>query len=98
MNSGWHACAGVLAALVAGITEEVGFRGYMQVPLGKRYGPAIAITIVSIVFVLAHLNQAWAGGILIILFIISVLWGVLARVSGSLIPGSGGMDAPQELG
>ncbi len=79
----------LMAALVAGITEEVGFRGYMQVPLEGRYGPAIGITIVSIVFVVAHLNQAWAGGggILIMLFGISAVWGVLARVSGSLIPG-----------
>ncbi|HEC62711.1 MAG TPA: CPBP family intramembrane metalloprotease [bacterium] len=77
----------LMAALTAGITEEVGFRGYMQVPLEGRYSPVIGITIVSIVFVAAHLNQAWAGGILIILFVISVLWGVLAHVSGSLIPG-----------
>jgi len=74
------------AALVAGITEEVGFRGYMQVPIEGRYRPAVSITIVSMVFVVAHLNQAWAGGILIILFAISALWGVLALVSGSLIP------------
>jgi membrane protease YdiL (CAAX protease family) len=77
----------VLAAVVAGITEEIGFRGYMQVPLEERYGPVAAITIVSIVFTIAHFNQAWAGGILILLFAISVVWGVLARVSGSLIPG-----------
>ena len=77
----------VLAAVVAGITEEIGFRGYMQVPLEERYGPVVAITIVSIIFTIAHFNQAWAGGIIIILFAISVVWGVLARVSGSLIPG-----------
>ncbi|MBT8088898.1 MAG: CPBP family intramembrane metalloprotease [Gammaproteobacteria bacterium] len=77
----------VLAAMVAGITEEIGFRGYMQVPLEERYGPVVAITIVSVVFTVAHFTQAWAGGIIIILFAISVVWGVLARVSGSLIPG-----------
>lgn len=77
----------VLAAFVAAITEEVGFRGYMQVPLEMRYGPATAIGIVSIVFMVAHLNQAWAGGIVIILIAISIIWGVLARVSDSLIPG-----------
>ncbi len=79
----------LMAALVAGITEEVGFRGYMQVPLEGRYGPAVGITIVSIMFVVLHLNQAWAGGggILVMLFGISAVWGVLARVSGSLIPG-----------
>ncbi len=77
-----------MAAAVAGITEEVGFRGYMQVPLEGRYGPAVGITIASIVFVVFHLNQAWAGGggILIILFAGGAMWGVIARVSGSLIP------------
>lgn len=77
----------VLAAFVAGITEEIGFRGYMQVPLEQRYGPTVAIGIVSVVFMVAHLNQAWAGGIVILLVIVSILWGVLARASGSLIPG-----------
>ncbi len=77
----------VMAALVAGITEEVGFRGYMQVPLEKRYGSVVGITIVSIVFVVFHLNQAWATPVLFHLFAISVLWGILAYTSGSLIPG-----------
>jgi membrane protease YdiL (CAAX protease family) len=77
----------VTAALVAGITEEVGFRGYMQVPLEKRYGSVVGITIVSIVFVVFHLNQAWASPVLFHLFAISVLWGILAYTSGSLIPG-----------
>jgi membrane protease YdiL (CAAX protease family) len=77
----------VMGALVAGITEEIGFRGYMQVPLEERYGPAAAIVIVSIVFVVFHLNQAWASPVLFHLFAISLLWGILARVSGSLVPG-----------
>ncbi len=77
----------LMAALVAGITEEVGFRGYMQVPLEKRYGPAVGIAVVSIAFAVAHLNQAFAGGaILIMLFALGAVWGVLALVSGSLIP------------
>lgn len=78
----------LMAAAVAGITEEVGFRGYMQVPLEGRYGRAVGITITSIVFVLFHLNQAWAlgGGILIILFAAGAMWGVIALISGSLIP------------
>jgi membrane protease YdiL (CAAX protease family) len=84
----WLAWAIILmASLVAGITEEVGFRGYMQVPLEKRYGPAIGITIVSIVFAALHLNQAWAPPVLFHLFAMSVLWGILAYTSGSLIPG-----------
>ena len=79
--------AGVMAALVAGICEEIGFRGYMQVPLEKRYGPGVGITIVSIMFIVVHLHQAWALPILYLgLFAASVLLGILAYTSRSLIP------------
>jgi membrane protease YdiL (CAAX protease family) len=74
------------ASLVAGITEEVGFRGYMQVPLERRYNALTGITVVSLAFVAIHLNQPWAPPVLIPLFAISVIWGVLAYTSGSLIP------------
>lgn len=87
----------IMASLVAGICEEIGFRGYMQVPLEKRYGPTISIVIVSIVFVIFHLNQAWAPPILFHIFAISVMLGILAYTSGSLIPGIIGhavMDIP----
>ena len=78
----------VMAALVAGICEETGFRGYMQVPLEKRYGPGVGITIVSIAFVVVHLHQAWALPVLYApIFAASVLLGILAYASGSLIPG-----------
>jgi membrane protease YdiL (CAAX protease family) len=77
----------VMISVVAGICEEIGFRGYMQVPLEKRYGPIVGIAIVSIVFVLVHLHQAWSGPILAQIFIISALFGTLAYASRSLIPG-----------
>ena len=76
----------VMASLVAGICEEIGFRGYMQVPLERRYGPVVGTTIVSIAFVVFHLNQAWAPPVLVHLFAFSALWGILAYASGSLIP------------
>lgn len=76
----------IMASLVAGICEETGFRGYMQVPLEKRYGPGVGITMVSIMFLIIHLNQAWAPPVLFHLFVMSVLLGILAYVSGSLIP------------
>jgi membrane protease YdiL (CAAX protease family) len=94
----WLAWLGVImASLVAGICEEVGFRGYMQVPLEKRYGPVVGITIVSLVFLVSHLNQAWAPPVLFHLFAMSAMLGVLAHASGSLIPGIIGhavMDIP----
>ena len=77
----------VSIALVAGICEEVGFRGYMQLPLEKKYGPVVAIAIVSLLFLLVHLHQAWSGPILMHIFVLSALFGVIAYVTNSLIPG-----------
>lgn len=76
----------VMSSLVAGICEETGFRGYMQVPLEKRYGSKVGIAIVSIMFTVFHLQQAWALPILFHLFAIGALLGILAYVSGSLVP------------
>jgi membrane protease YdiL (CAAX protease family) len=77
----------IMASLVAGICEETGYRGYMQVPLETRYGPVIAIILVSIVFVIIHLEQIWSAPLLFHLFMLSVLLSFLAYSSGSLIPG-----------
>ncbi len=76
----------ILMASVAGITEEVGFRGYMQVPLEKHYGPVVGIFLVALMFMVFHLNQAWAPFVLFHLFIFGAMWGILAYASGSLIP------------
>jgi len=76
-----------MGSLVAGICEEAGFRGYMQVPLEKKFGPAVAITIVSVIFSLAHLDRSWALTVMPIIFFASVLLGVLAYQAQSLIPG-----------
>lgn len=76
----------VMSALVAGICEEIGFRGYMQVPLEKRYGPGVAIAITSLMFLLLHLNQAWAPPLLLHIFALGALFGILAYAAGSLIP------------
>ncbi len=76
-----------IAALSAGLTEEVGFRGYGLVPLQKRYGPVLANIIISVLFVVFHLNQAWALPVLLHIFVVSLLFGAFAYASGSLLPG-----------
>jgi membrane protease YdiL (CAAX protease family) len=76
-----------MASLVAGICEEVGYRGYMQKPLEERYGPVVGISITSFIFVIVHLHQAWASGMLIHIFVISFMLGYLAYSSKSLLPG-----------
>lgn len=77
----------IMASLVAGICEETGFRGYMQVPLEKKYGAKVAISVVSVVFVLVHLHQAWAWPILFQILAAGLFMGILAFRTGSLIPG-----------
>jgi membrane protease YdiL (CAAX protease family) len=77
----------IMSSIVAGICEETGFRGYMQAPLEKKYGPSRAIIITSVIFVLIHLSHSWASPILPHIFFASVLLGILAYKTGSLIPG-----------
>ncbi|MDX2360858.1 MAG: type II CAAX endopeptidase family protein [Crocinitomicaceae bacterium] len=77
----------LMASLVAGLCEEVGYRGYLQTPLEQKYGHLAAISITSLVFVVIHLHQAWAGGILVQIFAISFMLGYLAYASNSLILG-----------
>jgi membrane protease YdiL (CAAX protease family) len=76
----------LMSALVAGISEEAGFRGYMQGPLEHRYGPAMAIAITSVAFGLTHMTH---GAFLpAILFDVGwgALYGFLTYRSGSIVP------------
>lgn len=84
----WEAWLFILvSAMAAGIFEEMGFRGYAQVPLEERYGPVAGITLVSILFLLSHLTQGWIAPLIFHVFAGSVLYGILAFSSGSLVPG-----------
>ena len=77
----------IIASLSAGLTEETGFRGYGLVPLQERYGPVLANIIISVLFVVFHLNQAWAPPLLLHLFVASLMFGLIAYATGSLLPG-----------
>jgi len=44
----------VMGSVVAGVTEEVAFRGYMQTPLERRFGLTAAIFIPGIAFGILH--------------------------------------------
>jgi hypothetical protein len=76
----------LMSAAVAGISEEAGFRGYMQGSLERRYGPAMGIAITSFVFGLAHLSHG--AFVPAILFDIGwgALYGALTYLSGSILP------------
>jgi membrane protease YdiL (CAAX protease family) len=75
----------VMSAFAASIPEEVGFRGYMQVPLERRYGSVFAILFVAFVFTLAHLNHG-VSVLLLFDFAFGVVFGLLAWLSQSLLP------------
>jgi membrane protease YdiL (CAAX protease family) len=78
----------LMGPIVAGVVEEMAFRGYMQSHL-ERIGPTFAILVTSAAFALLHATQGvtyfltFAPGI----FIASVVYGYLALRSGSIIPG-----------
>jgi membrane protease YdiL (CAAX protease family) len=77
-----------VVSAMAGIVEEAAFRGYMQGPIERRHGAAAAIGIVSLVFGLAHLN-GWpvTGARLFLILLASIIYGILAHLTESILPG-----------
>jgi ABC-2 type transport system permease protein/sodium transport system permease protein len=77
-----------MAPMVAGVVEEMAFRGYMQSHL-ERIGPTFAILVTSAAFTLLHANHGLAYLLAVApgLFLASVVYGYLALKSGSIIPG-----------
>ena len=78
----------VMGPLVSGVTEEAGFRGYMQRGL-ERFGSGTAIVVSAVVFALVHgvhgLDTLLFLGFGI--FIAGIVYGLLAYHSGSILPG-----------
>src|ERR1700749_2998727 len=76
----------VVSAASAGICEETGFRGYMQVPIEKRHGAFVAILISSFFFMVIHLTKSWSLiGVVPIVFGAGILLVLLAWASRSLV-------------
>jgi len=78
----------IMGAVISGVVEEAAFRGYLQTGL-ERHDPDNAIWITSLVFVAAHVTQG-VGALLVMgpgLFIASMLYGTLARGTGTILPG-----------
>lgn len=77
-----------MGAIVSGVIEEAAFRGYLQSRL-ERYGAGTAILVTSVVFALFHGVHGWQTLLFMGpgLFIASVLYGMLAYHTGSIVPG-----------
>ena len=78
----------IMGGVTAGVVEEMAFRGYMQTGI-ERHDRQNAIWITSLVFVASHATQG-IGAILFMgpgMFIASMLYGSLARRTGTILPG-----------
>jgi membrane protease YdiL (CAAX protease family) len=80
-----------MLSLVAAVTEEAGFRGFMQGPLERSHGPFVAILIGGVIFWIGHILQ-FAGAYRLFLLSIwyflaaSALMGAIAWLTNSILP------------
>jgi membrane protease YdiL (CAAX protease family) len=82
----------LMVAIVAGVYEEAGFRGYMQGPIERRHGPWVAYLVVGITFWLAHITGYvghWGLFLASIWYFLvaATLLGALAYLTDSILPG-----------
>jgi membrane protease YdiL (CAAX protease family) len=78
----------IMSALVAGIVEEISFRGFMQGPIERRHGPVIAILITGIVFGLAHYtHEEMTLALMPFYMLVAINYGVMAWLTNSVVPG-----------
>jgi membrane protease YdiL (CAAX protease family) len=74
----------LMAAPVAGIVEEASFRGYMQGPIERRYGPLVAILITGTMFAVAHLDFTpilWPYYVAV-----AAIYGMVTYLTKSILP------------
>jgi membrane protease YdiL (CAAX protease family) len=79
-------------AATAGVVEEIAFRGYLQHPFERRFGPRIAVALSAAFFALAHYRFNAPDPIPWLIFIpcylyVGVAFGALTVVTGSVVPG-----------
>jgi membrane protease YdiL (CAAX protease family) len=74
----------LMSAPVAGVIEEAAFRGYMQGPIERRYGPAVAILITGTMFAVARLDFTlvlWPYYVAV-----AAIYGMVAYLTNSIWP------------
>ena len=78
----------VMSSIVAGVTEEAAFRGYMQGPIERRYGVALAILVTGTAFGLLHFPNHQNDVFLMLPYYIAVsaVYGGLTWAANSILP------------
>ena len=78
----------VMASVVAGVVEEVSFRGYMQRPIEQRHGPAVAILVTGLLFGFVHFTHPEVTLVLLPYYAaIAAVYGTIAHLTDSILPG-----------
>jgi len=76
----------ILVAVTVGFCEEIVYRGYLQTQLSAfTRSPLLGVVLQALLFGLAHLEQG--AGAALRVGVYGLLFGVLARYRGSLLPG-----------
>jgi membrane protease YdiL (CAAX protease family) len=77
----------LMSAVVAGVTEESGFRGYMQRPIEQKYGPVVAIIVTASIFGFMHFVHREVTFVLMPWYMgIALVYGMIAYLTGSILP------------
>jgi membrane protease YdiL (CAAX protease family) len=77
----------IMSAVVAGVTEESGLRGYMQRPLEQHYGPVVAILLTGVVFGFLHFTHREVTIVLLPWYMgVALVYGALAYLTNSILP------------
>ena len=77
----------VMSAVVAGVVEETSFRGYLQRPIERRFGPVVAILISGSVFGFVHFTHPEVGLVLLPYYVaVAAVYGALAYLTDSIFP------------
>lgn len=78
----------VMSSVVAGVTEEAGFRGYMQGPIERRYGLLPAIAVNGVMFGLLHFpNHPGAVASMLPYYVaVAGVYGGLTWAADSILP------------
>jgi membrane protease YdiL (CAAX protease family) len=78
----------LMSSLVAAVTEEAGFRGYMQGPIERRYGVVAGIVVNGIMFGLLHFpNHPEAVGEMLPYYLaVAGVYGGLVWATDSILP------------
>jgi membrane protease YdiL (CAAX protease family) len=76
-----------MSAVVAGIVEEMSFRGYLQRPIERRHGPVVAILVTGSLFGFAHFTHPEVGLVLLPFYLaVAAVYGMLAYLTDSTLP------------